>query len=174
VQDDHLVALGRVTDAYGVKGWVKVQPYGGAIGSALLGARHWTLRRAPAPASPALDASLQIDGARRHSASVVAKPAGCDDRDAAEALKGAEVLVRRGDFPALPEGEFYWIDLVGCIVHDTQGAVLGRIEAIDDHGAHPILQLEGGMLIPLVDEYLVEMDPAGRRIVMDWQADWSA
>jgi 16S rRNA processing protein RimM len=174
VDDDHLVALGRVTDAYGVKGWIKVQPYGGATDSALLGARRWTLRREAATASPAFERGLEIEAAKPHSASVVAKPAGSDDRNAAEALKGAEVLVRRGDFPVLAKGEFYWIDLVGCLVHDTQGVVLGRVQAIDDHGAHPILQLEGGMLIPLVDEYLVEMDPGAGRIVMDWQADWSA
>jgi 16S rRNA processing protein RimM len=179
VDDDHLVVLGRVTDAYGVKGWVKVQPYGGAGDSALLAARNWTLRRLPdasrpGPKAPVIDRVVAIEQAKRHSLSVVAKPADSHDRSDAEALKGAEVWVRRGDFPPLVDDEFYWIDLVGCEVTDPQGASLGRVVAVDDHGAHPILQLDGGMLIPFVDEYLIEVDPATGRIVVDWRADWSA
>lgn len=179
MDDDHLVVLGRVTDAYGVNGWIKIQPYGGAADSALLTARNWTFRRGaessrPGPAPPAIDRVIAIERARCHSLSVVAKPVDAHDRSDAEALKGAEVFVRRSEFPPLPAGEFYWIDLIGCEVLDPQGARLGRVAAIDDHGAHPILQLDGGDLIPFVDEYVVEVDPAAGRIVVDWRTDWSA
>jgi 16S rRNA processing protein RimM len=173
VTDDHLVALGRVTEAYGVKGWIKVQPYGGAADSALLSARHWTLRREAAPSAAALDRAVSIEKARHHSGNVVAKPIGSDGRDAALALKGAEVWIRRADFPRLPDDEFYWVDLVGCEVVDADGSPLGRVTAIDDHGAHPILSLEGGLMIPFVDAYVLEVDAGARRIVADWKPDWS-
>jgi 16S rRNA processing protein RimM len=173
VDEDHLVALGRVTDAYGVKGWIRIQPYGGAGDSALLSARQWTLRRDAAPASVAIDRSVRIEAARNHSGTVVAKPHGSDDRSAAETLKGAEVWVRRGDFPAPPEGEYYWVDLVGCEVLDPEARLLGRVESVDDQGAHALLSLDGGTMIPFVDAYVLQVDLAARRIVVDWRADWS-
>jgi ribosomal 30S subunit maturation factor RimM len=43
---------------------------------------------------------------------------------------------------------------------------------MDDHGAHPILQTDTGVMVPFVDAYLIEVEPAQRRIVVDWQADW--
>jgi 16S rRNA processing protein RimM len=81
--------------------------------------------------------------------------------------------VRRCDFPALPQGQFYWVDLIGCEMSNPAGEALGRVTAIDDHGAHPIIETDAGLLIPYVDAYLVEVVPDEGRIVVDWQADWS-
>lgn len=167
------IALGRVIDAWGVRGWVKVEPYADATDTALTRAPRWHLARAASPAHPPIDRWLDIERARRHASTVVAKPRGCDDRDAAIALRGAEVGVRREDFPPLRDGEFYWVDLVGCAVVGTGGAPLGVVVAVDDHGAHPILSTDAGHLIPFVDAYVVDAVPAERRIVVDWQADWS-
>jgi 16S rRNA processing protein RimM len=171
--DDRLVALGRVVDAYGVKGWIKVQPYAGAGDSALLGARRWAIRRDASANSPALGGEIDIDAVRRHSDSIVAHPCGTRDRDDAIALRGAEVLVARRDFPPPSDGEYYWVDLVGCDVVDAAGAALGRVTAVDDHGAHPILTLDTGSLIPFVAAYVLDVDIERRRIVADWQAQWS-
>jgi 16S rRNA processing protein RimM len=170
---DRAVPLGRVVDAWGVRGWVKVEPYAGVEETALVGARRWQVVRAASAAHPAIERSLDVERARRHGATVVAKPAGIDERDAALSLKGAEVGVRRADFPPLPDDEWYWLDLVGCEVSNPAGEPLGRVTAVDDHGAHAILATDAGLLIPFVDAYVVEVAPAQRRIVVDWQADWS-
>jgi 16S rRNA processing protein RimM len=152
---------------------VKVEPFASATDTALSKARSWHVTRAASPAHPAIDRWVDLEKARRHSAGVVAKPVGCEDRDAALALKGAEVGVRRADFPALREGELYWVDLIGCQVLNTESADLGTVVSVDDHGAHPILQTDSGVLIPFVDAYVVEAEPAAGRIVVDWQADWA-
>ncbi len=167
-----LIALGRIIDAWGVNGWVKVEPFAGATDTALTRAPSWHLTRAGSPAHAPLDQTLILERARRHSAGVVAKPAGCADRDAALALKGAEVSVRRCDFPPLKAGEVYWVDLIGCAVHNREGAALGQVISVDDHGAHPILQTDAGLLIPFVEAYVLEAEPEAGRIVVDWQADW--
>jgi 16S rRNA processing protein RimM len=171
-----VVALGRIIDAWGVKGWLKVEPFSQASDTTLVRAPHWHLSRSQssrsqAPALPAIQ--VEIERARRHGATVVAKCAGIEDREAALALKGAEVGVRRADFPALPDGEYYWLDLIGCALINVQGASLGTVTAMDDHGAHPLLQTDLGVMVPFVDAYLVEVAPPERRIVVDWQADWS-
>lgn len=168
-----VIPLGRVVDAWGVAGWIKVEPFAGATDTTLTKAPTWHFLRAVSPASSAIDRQVRIEKARRHSAGVVAKPEGCDDRTAALAMKGAEVGVRRCDFPALPKGEFYWVDLVGCTLVNTAGDTLGIVVSVDDHGAHPILQSDTGLLIPFVDAYVVDAFPAEGRVVVDWQADWS-
>lgn len=168
-----VIPLGRVIDAWGVKGWVKVEPFASATDTALSKARSWHVTRPASPAHPAIDRWVELEKAKRHSAGVVAKPVGCEDRDAALALKGAEVGVRRADFPPLREGELYWVDLIGCQVFNTESADLGTVVSVDDHGAHPILQTDSGVLIPFVDAYIVEAEPAAGRIVVDWQADWA-
>lgn len=167
------MSLGRVIDAWGVRGWVKVEPFASASDTTLTRAPRWHVGRAASAAHPPIDRWLVIERARRHGATVVAKPQGCDDRNAAMALKGAEVGVLRADFPPLPEGEFYWVDLVGCTVTNVAGDALGTVTSVDDHGAHAIIETDAGVMIPFVDAYIVETDIAQRRIVADWQADWS-
>ena len=171
------IPLGRVVDAWGVGGWVKVEPFAGAGDTALLKARRWHVSRAAsavgAAVHPAIDRWLVLERSRRHTNTVVAKPEGVDDRDAALALKGAEVGVLRADFPPLRDGEYYWVDLVGCAVSNPQGEGLGSVVSVDDHGAHAIIETDAGHLIPFVDAYVVEAVPAERRIVVDWLADWS-
>lgn len=163
------VALGRIADAYGLAGWVKILPFGASEDSVLLSARDWQLvRHGPAP----LDRRITVERAREHAGAIVAKPLGCDDRDAALALKGAEVRVRRSDFPAPADGEYYWVDLIGCEVTNPDGVALGRVVSVDDHGAHAILQLDTGTLIPFVSVYILSVDTGQRAIVADWQADY--
>jgi 16S rRNA processing protein RimM len=167
------IALGRIIGAWGVGGWVKVEPFAGAGETALIKAPSWHLVRSGGPAVTVLDRWVEVLRARRHSSGVVAKFPDCDDRDAALALRGSEVGVRRCDFPALPQGEYYWVDLIGCDISNPAGEALGRVSAIDDHGAHPIIETDAGLLIPYVDAYLIEVAPDEGRIVVDWQADWS-
>ena len=161
-----LVSVGRVVEAYGVKGWVKVQPFNAPPESVLRAARRWWLDGRP----------VGIERARVHGATIVAKPEGSEDRDSAQALKGLEILVSRADFPSAPAGEYYWVDLVGCAVTNREGASLGTVRAVEDYGAHPLLltrEPDGrDRMIPFVGDFIVAVDIAARRIVVDWQPDY--
>lgn len=182
---DDLVEVGYVGAAYGIRGWIKVQPHADDA-SALLHARRWWLLRAPpvgvvtAPAQPAEAVSVKIAQSREHSGTVVAQATGVSDRNVAEMLKGRRVWIRRADFPAPEEGEFYWVDLIGCAVVNEQGEALGEVTGLIDNGAHQILQLAYQLpdgkaaerLIPFVDAFLRTVDTPGRRIVVDWGLDY--
>ncbi|MDE4917065.1 16S rRNA processing protein RimM [Cupriavidus metallidurans] len=182
---DDLVEVGYVGAAYGIRGWIKVQPHADDA-SALLHARRWWLLRAPpagvvsAPAQSAEAVSIKISQSREHSGTVVAQPAGVSDRSVAEMLKGRRVWVRRADFPAAEEGEFYWVDLIGCAVVNEQGEALGEVTGLIDNGAHQILQVAYELpdgkaaerLIPFVDAFLRTVDTPARRIVVDWGLDY--
>ena len=82
----------------------------------------------------------------------------------------------RARFPAPAEGEYYWVDLVGCLVTNLEGRVLGMVAQVVDHGAHPILSIKGDaeqeMLIPFVAAYVVNVDTQTKQIQADWQEDY--
>jgi 16S rRNA processing protein RimM len=172
---DDLVLVGYVTGAYGVQGWVRIRPYS-SDGDALLSAKTWWLDK------PELH-DVEMLQSKLHNDEVVAALMGVSGRDAAEALKGATVQVRRSHFPALDNDEFYWVDLIGLAVVNERGEHLGVVGDLMDNGAHPILRVEQPvaegekpapeLLIPFVDQFVKTVDHAARLITVDWEADYS-
>ena len=175
------VEVGRVADAWGVKGWFKVLPYS-ADPEALFAAKTWFLLPAEKGAKSFFSAAVQLDvrQARAHADGVVAWARGVDDRDAAEALRGARIFVPRESFPATGEDEYYWVDLIGLPVVNREGAPLGVVRELLSAGPQTTLVLacegeEGKTrerLIPFVSAYVDKVDLAGRRITVDWQPDY--
>ena len=182
---DDAVEVGRIVDAWGVKGWFKVQAFA-ADPQALFSSRRWFLKApegALRPAAAALPGLLKIMQSREHAGVVVAQAQDVADRGAAEALRGARVFVARASFPTPDKDEFYWVDLIGLAVLNRAGESLGRVVGLLDTGAHSVLRVlpEGAdpgqgeaaeRLIPFVAAYVDEVDQAGRRIVVDWGLDY--
>jgi 16S rRNA processing protein RimM len=166
-----LVEVGRVTDAWGVKGWLRVDPFNSPHQSVLLKIRDWWLRTPP----DETPACLRVTRCRVHGGALVVKPGDCEDRDQALRLKSASIFVSRAQFPAAAPGEWYWVDLVGCSVMSLAGEPLGVVESVEDHGAHPILVVRSGerqLLIPFVEQIVSQVDTAARTISADWGADY--
>jgi 16S rRNA processing protein RimM len=172
---DDLVLVGHVTGAYGIHGWVRIKPYS-ADADALLHAKTWWLDK-PGPHD------VDMMHAKTHGEDVVAQLMGVADRNAAEALKGATVQVRRSDFPPLADDEFYWIDLIGLAVENLQGESLGAVIDLMDNGAHPILRVAAPaipdtekkpqeLLIPFVDQFVKTVDQTAKKITVDWGLDY--
>jgi 16S rRNA processing protein RimM len=178
------VEVGRVADAWGIKGWIKVQPFASQP-QALIAAKRWFLRQpdgplrpAPAAGQAARPAALTITAARPHGDAVVASAAELPDRTAAEALKGLRIFVSRASFPQPEDGEYYWVDLIGCEVRNRVGERLGVVTDLLDTGPHTVLLLaaedaEGGeRMIPFVAAYVDDVNLAQRRISVDWGLDF--
>lgn len=172
---DDLVLVGHVAGAYGITGWVRIRPYS-PDADALLSARTWWLDK------PELH-DVDMMQAKAHGDDVVAQLMGVPDRNAAEALKGATVQVRRSDFPALSDDEFYWVDLIGLTVENLGGEQLGTVTDLMDNGAHPILRVtvpDGAdtdkapreLLIPFVDQFVRTVDQTAKKMVVDWGLDY--
>ena len=75
-------------------------------------------------------------------------------------------------------GEIYWADLVGVAVVNREGVALGKVVAVQEYGAHPVMRVAPGpaearseRLIPFVAAHVDEVDLPARRMVVDWQAD---
>lgn len=97
---------------------------------------------------------------------------GLESRDQAEWLTRAEIGLPRAELPEPDEDEHYWADLLGLNVINEQGVSLGSVDRLDTNGAHDWL-ISGPHWIPFVDAYVLEVDLTARRILVDWQADWS-
>jgi 16S rRNA processing protein RimM len=92
---------------------------------------------------------------------------GCEGRDAAEALRGQELLVERGDAPALGEQEWWPEDLLGCRVRD--GAVeVGVVRQVRSLPSCEVLEVKrddgGELLVPLVRDAVRSVDVEARAI----------
>ncbi|MGE5160691.1 MAG: ribosome maturation factor RimM [Betaproteobacteria bacterium] len=167
-----LIELGAVRGAYGVRGWARIAPHA-ADGGVLEAVREWWIVR---------DGDRQcvtIEGCRRQGDAILAKWPGCESKEAADALKGAAVAVARGAFPPLPEGEHYLGDVLGSRVVNRAGEVLGEVTGLRASEAAGVRRqwlevADGGRthLIPLVEQYVDEVDATGRLVRVDWQRDW--
>jgi 16S rRNA processing protein RimM len=95
---------------------------------------------------------------------------GCEDRDAAEALRGEELRVPRADGPALEPGEYWAEELEGCRVQDGEVVVgvVRRLVALPSCEALEVVREDDAdLLVPLVRDAVRTVDPAARRIDVD-------
>ncbi len=185
---DDAIEVGRILDAWGVKGWIKVLPHS-TDPEALFAAKSWFLQVPDAKFRPGFNAftgtvCVAVDEAKTHSDSVVAKLAGMDDRTPAEALRGARIFLPRSSFPAASTDEYYWVDLIGLDVVNREGVALGTVRDLMATGPNSVLcveyqaQQEDGAqataerMIPFVSAYVDSVDIAGKRITVDWQPDY--
>jgi 16S rRNA processing protein RimM len=185
---DDSVEVGRILDAWGVKGWLKILPHS-SDPEALFSAKSWFLQAPDAKFRPGFNAftgtvTLAVDEAKTHSGSVVAKIDGLDDRNDAEALRGCRIFLPRSAFPQASKDEYYWVDLIGLNVVNRQGIALGCVRDLMATGPHSVLcvqyqvsQEDGSnkdeeRMIPFVSAYVDSVDIAGKLITVDWQPDY--
>ena len=173
------IEVGRIADAWGLKGWFKVLSHS-ADPEALFSSRRWYLQPAERGVKTFSGTLLlRIREARDHSGVVVATAQEVDDRNAAEALRGARVFVPRSSFPTAGADEYYWVDLIGLAVLNREGVELGIVRELLSTGPQTVLVLEyqaegktQERMIPFVAAYVDTVDVAGKRITVDWQADY--
>jgi 16S rRNA processing protein RimM len=80
--------------------------------------------------------------------------------------RGAALQVRRSELPEPPADSYYVADLVGVPVADELGHDLGIVKAVDPGVANDVLELDGGLRLPLVEDCVLEIDLECRRIVV--------
>ena len=190
------IEVGRIADAWGIKGWFKVLPHS-ASPEALFSSKRWyllpsdravggakspTAKAAAASATAAKPVLLKIKEAKEHADTVVACSLDVADRNQAEALKGARIFVPRSSFPTAGTDEFYWVDLLGLDVFNREGVALGQVKDLMSTGPQTVLVLaqasdEPGKpaterMIPFVSAFVDNVDLPGRKITVDWQLDY--
>lgn len=171
-----MIVLGRIIAPYGVKGWLRLHPFGDdperwqEIQRWWLGAdendfsvwRAWPLQ------------SMRLQGK-----GWVVKLTGVDDRNGAEQLVGQYVGAPRAALPATAQDEFYWADLVGLAVVNERQEALGHVAELIESGAHAVMVVKAGKgrdvverLLPFVGQVVKDVDVPAGVIRVDWERDW--
>ena len=173
-RSDHKVVIGRISGHFGIKGWVRIQSYTRPaeqifeypeiLISVIVANESWK--------------SFTVEEAKRQGNKLVCKLSGLQSREDAEHFLGCEIAVTRSQLGCLPDGEYYWMDLIGCDVISVQGIELGRLASIMETGANDVFVVESALdtgkelLIPWVGQVVVGVDLVNRLITVDWQEDY--
>lgn len=173
------VEVGRIADAWGIKGWFKVLAHS-ANPEALFAAKRWYLLPTEKGVKPFPGcAAMAVKESKVHSGGVVACAEGVSDRSAADALKGSRIFVPRENFPKAAADEFYWVDLIGLQVINREQQTLGVVRELMSTGPQTVLVIEAEeqekpieRLIPFVSAYVDEVSLAEKTIRVDWQLDY--
>ena len=142
------VEAGRIVNTHGVNGEVKIEvwldspEYFRSFKRLYLGG-----------------AEKKILSARTHKQFIIARLEGVEDLNAAMALKGKSVEIRRAD-AHLKEGEFFVQDILGFTVVDEEGKIVGRLVDAEETPASMLYHVKGESehLIPAVKEFILGID----------------
>ena len=159
--------MGRILAPYGLKGWVRIEPYSAHPDSLSAYPSWWVGRNGDWRELKVAESVLQ------HGTSLVARLEGCVERDAALALKGSELAVERQAQSA--DNEFYWVDLVGLKVVNLKDEELGVVAELFENGAHAVMRVVDGeteRLLPFIEQVVRQVDMAQGRIRVEWELDW--
>lgn len=169
---DAIVVLGKIVDAYGLHGAVRVHPFADDPARWAKMPQWWIGDDEAATAwTP-----VGVRRCKLHDAVLVAELEGVPDRTAAEALRGRLIAAPRDALPQPAENEYYWGDLVGLTVVNTRDEVLGEVLGLIETPANDVLRVSNGdapeRLLPFVAAVVLDVDLAARRVRVDWAADW--
>lgn len=158
------IEIGQIAGAHGIKGEVKVQTFSRHPKDVLQYDQWWLMFEHPEP-------FLIEEGRVSKNHQVVVRFKKVKDRNQAETLKGVMVVVKASQLPKLPEGEYYWRDVMGLKVVNQNDEVLGKVTKIHETGANDVLQIDGNeeRLIPWVDQFVKRIDLENGIIRVDWE-----
>ncbi len=165
------VLLGKVGAVYGIKGWLKIHSFTEQP-EAIFDYSPWSIKLGEK------EQSIEITDWRKHNNGLIAKFAKLDDRDDAQRVVGSEIFVDESLLPELPEGEFYWRDLIGMSVVTDKGYDLGQVSDVMETGANDVLVVKANRndgfgkkerLIPYIyDQVIVSVSNENKQICVDW------
>ena len=144
-----LVLVGRVGRPHGVDGSFFVEDASGA------------------PERFARGATLIAEG---HPVEVIGSKRGSGGRFVIKldraVPRGAALCVHRDELPPLPEDTYYTFQLVGLAVEEEGGRRLGTVTEVDNTPANDVLELDTGILLPLVESCVLSVDLEQGRILV--------
>jgi 16S rRNA processing protein RimM len=158
-----LIQLGFVGAPFGVRGWIKLRSHTDPPERLL---EHRSLRIGHG----SVWQSYRIEASGRSGGALTVKLAGIEDRDQAQALRGAQVCVPRSELPQRDDRDFYRADLIGCEVVNLDGEGLGNVQHFIETPAQVLMVVRGAreFWIPAVPQHVRRVDLKARRVVVDW------
>ncbi len=165
VPEPRYLVVGRVLRPHGIRGELRVEVMTDYPERLDEHAFFYLAR----PDSPESVRRYPLEKLRPHKGALLLKLGGCDDRNAAEALRGLLVQIPFQDAVPLEAGEYYHFQLIGVEVETEDGRELGRVTEVLQTGANDVYIVQGAggeLLIPAVESVILELDLESRRMVV--------
>lgn len=167
-EEKRLLELGKISGVFGVKGWVKVHSY--------TDPREGIVEYSPWYIKQKGDwREIEIESGKRQGKTVIAKIRDIDDRDQAQLLTGAKIAIHKDQLEKPETGEYYWHDLEGLRVVNTENVDLGIISHMMETGANDVMVVKSDQqrLIPFTQGHTVlNVDLEAGVITVDWDPDF--
>ena len=171
MDNDSRILIGQVSGCFGVKGWLKIFSYSDPREN-ITTYKNWII-------DGKLYESIE---SKKNGKLVVAKLEGVDDKETAETFIGKNIEIEEQQLANLNNEQFYWRDLVGLEVSNTEGIVFGKIKNMLETGAHDVVIVKGNKkgererLIPFItapslDKTILKVDLKGQTVLVNWHED---
>lgn len=179
------MTLGEITGHHGVKGWVKVKSYTRPI-EQIFDYPEWYLSEKRANrirsnwVSTARLGPLRLKSSQASGKALVACLGDVESRSEAEGFIGKMIQVPEEALPELDSGEYYWSQLIGLQVENTEGIRLGQVDHLLETGANDVLVVtdkgaDGEVverLLPWTDHAVIRVDLERSMLLVDWDPEF--
>ena len=166
IPEPRYLAVGRILRPHGIRGELRVgilTNYPERLG------QHAYFYLA-SPDLPEIARRYPVEKLRRHKKVLLLKLGGCDDRNAAEELRGQLVQIPIEEAVPLEEGEYYYFQLIGVRVEAESGESLGQVVDVLETGANDVYVVrgpQGEVLLPAVKDVVLKLDLEAKQMVVN-------
>lgn len=161
MDDQDLLAVGRVLRPHGIRGDLLVKPYSETIRSIEAESQIYM---------GSLENPRTVLSIRSHRSQMILRVEGSEDREAAEAFRGRELFIPMQTAEPLPEGVFYRWQILGLAVVEAEGEHLGTVTDILETGANDVYIVRGDgpreLLLPAIESVILEVDLQQGRLLV--------
>jgi 16S rRNA processing protein RimM len=169
MEDDKKIYLGKITGVHGIKGWLKIQSFSSPPEN-ILNYPLWIIN------NQGEEDFYSIEQGRKQNNKIVVKLENINDRNTAESLINSNIQILRSDLPKLSNENYYWSDLVGLSVLNSEEKLIGKIESLIETGANDVMVIitlkDERILIPFVmHEIIKEVNVELNYIKIDWSIE---
>jgi len=170
--DKNLLILGRISSVFGIKGWIKCVSHSRPREN-IFSYPTWFVRK-----NKGQWQEIKVEAGKPQGKTLVAKLAGIETREDAEAWVGADIAISREMLPDTDKDDFYWVDLIGLKVVTIEGDLIGTVIRLMETGSNDVLVVKDDdsreeHLIPWVmEQFIKQVSLSEGQITVDWDTDF--
>ena len=165
MEKSSLVPIGRIVRTHGVRGAVKIHPYGETLGELEAGEKVFSVS-----SEGVVEREFTLVSLRAQSRVWIGEFEEIRDIDQARELAGKELFVPLERLPALPDGEYYQFQLIGLTVEAKDGRKLGALRGVLETGGNDVYVVDCDgkeLLVPAIEDVICEIDLESSRMIVD-------
>jgi 16S rRNA processing protein RimM len=160
------IIIGRFGSPFGIKGWLRVISFTDPATN-IVNLSPWFVKQG------AEYKEVLVEEWQLHGQAVLLKLQNISDREQAKAYTNLDIVIERAQLPELPANEYYWVDLVGLNVIDTNGVNLGVVDSLIATGSNDVLVVKNHdkhkkHLIPYTKKVVVLVDLVNKLLKVAW------